>query len=339
MSPRPTVLAALNTALHTMMAEDERVLVMGEDLLDPYGGAFKVTRGLSEAYGDRVLTTPISEPGFVGVATGAAMRGLRPVVEIMFGDFIALAADQLLNHATKYPWMYDGQVAMPLVVRTPMGGRRGYGPTHSQTLDKHLLGIPGLVVVAVSPFVDPGRLLRTAVDDPRPVVFVENKSMYPRRLRLADARGRTGELFSSTTDDPYPTATLAFDSTAPADVTVVAYGGMAELAAEAAERCLIDDEILCEVVVPHALNPLDLAPIRASLSRSGRLVVCEESTRTAGFGAEVLARIASEAFGSLRAPPVRVAALDTPIANSPTLEAAILPQLDDVVRAIQGLAC
>ncbi|MFH1634007.1 MAG: hypothetical protein ABIG63_08335, partial [Chloroflexota bacterium] len=143
-----TVLESLNTALHFALASDERVIILGEDILDPYGGAFKVTRGLSTAFPDRVLTTPISEAGIVGVAAGMAMRGLRPVVEIMFDDFITLIADQVVNHIAKFRWMYNDQVRVPLVIRTPMGGWRGYGPTHSQTLEKLFLGVPGLRVLA-----------------------------------------------------------------------------------------------------------------------------------------------------------------------------------------------
>ncbi len=151
-----TVLYSLNRALHRAFAEDERVYLIGEDLLDPYGGAFKVARGLSTAYPGRVLTTPVSEAGILGVGTGMALRGLRPVVEVMFGDFVTLIADQLVNHAAKFRAMYNGQVAVPLVVRTPMGGRRGYGPTHSQSLEKLFLGVPGLRVLAPSRAGRPG---------------------------------------------------------------------------------------------------------------------------------------------------------------------------------------
>ena len=143
-----SVLKSLNSALHQAFADNEKVYLLGEDILDPYGGAFKVTRGLSTNFPDRVLTTPISEAGIVGVAAGMALRGLRPVVEIMFGDFITLIADQLINHIAKFRWMYNDQVSLPMVVRTPMGGRRGYGPTHSQTLEKLFLGVPGLRVIA-----------------------------------------------------------------------------------------------------------------------------------------------------------------------------------------------
>ncbi|MCC6874322.1 MAG: hypothetical protein IT378_08485 [Sandaracinaceae bacterium] len=325
------VLASLNTALHGLMAQDERVVVLGEDLLDPYGGAFKVTKGLSTAFPGRVLTTPISEAGFTGVAVGMAMRGLRPVVEIMFGDFLSLAADQLLNHATKYPWMYERKVSVPLVVRAPMGGRRGYGPTHSQSIEKHFLGMPGLVVVAPSPFYDPGELLRQAVLDERPVLFVENKLMYARALRTADGEGRVGDLAARTTGGAYPTVLLSHDEFGAADLTIVAYGGMAELAVQAAERLLIEDEVVCEVVIPSSLNPMDLAPVKGSLARTGRLLVAEESTPIASWGSELIARVATELFGSLRAAPVKLSARDTPIANTRTLEDAILPGEDDLV--------
>ncbi len=175
----PTILEALNAALQNALASDERVVIMGEDILDPYGGAFKVTRGLSDSFPDRVITTPISEAGIVGVAAGMALRGLLPVVEIMFGDFITLIADQVINHAAKFRWMYNNQVRVPIVIRTPMGGRRGYGPTHSQTMEKFFIGVPGLRVLAPNTFSDPGDLLSKAIfEDNDPVLFIENKLLY-----------------------------------------------------------------------------------------------------------------------------------------------------------------
>jgi pyruvate/2-oxoglutarate/acetoin dehydrogenase E1 component len=181
----PSVLESLNSALHQAFTDHKNVYLLGEDILDPYGGAFKVTRGLSTSFPDRVLTTPISEAGFVGVAAGMALRGMRPVVEIMFGDFITLIADQLINHIAKFRWMYNNQVCLPLVIRTPMGGRRGYGPTHSQTLEKLLLGVPGLQVVAPAALSlldgsgSPGALLyQSILDNNDPLVFIENKLQY-----------------------------------------------------------------------------------------------------------------------------------------------------------------
>ncbi len=331
-----TVLKSLNQSLHDMMDADERVLVLGEDLLDPYGGAFKVTRGLSERFPDRVWTTPISEAGFVGVASGMAMRGLRPVVEIMFGDFLLLAADQLVNHAAKFRWMYGDKVDVPLVVRAPMGGRRGYGPTHSQTLEKHFLGVPGLVVVAVNPLVEPGAMLRAAtLDDVRPLIFVENKLMYARRVRTP-IEGRLGAMRARQQGEPYPTTTLSFADVPASDVTIVAYGGMVEIALEAAETLLIEDEIYCEVCAPTALHPLDIDPIADSVGRTGRLVVCEEASAAAGFGAEVISAVSGRAFDALECAPRRVASRPVPIANAPTMEEAILPQVADILEAVRG---
>src|SRR4030067_3642529 len=176
----PTVLDSLNAALHQAFARDDRILLLGEDILDPYGGAFKVTRGLSSKYPARVFTTPISEAGIIGVGAGLALRGFRPIVEIMFGDFLPLPADQLINHVAKFRWMYNQKVRLPLVVRTPMGGRRGYGPTHSQTLEKIFMGIPGLKLLAPHTLGKPGQLLLSAINssNEEPVLFIENKLLY-----------------------------------------------------------------------------------------------------------------------------------------------------------------
>jgi pyruvate/2-oxoglutarate/acetoin dehydrogenase E1 component len=329
------VLSSLNSALHKMLSEDPRVVVLGEDILDPYGGTFKVTKGLSDRFPGRVLTTPLSEAGFTALAAGMAIRGLRPVVEIMFGDFLMLAADQIVNHIGKYRWMYNDQVRVPLVVRTPMGGRRGYGPTHSQTLEKHFIGAPGWHVVAPSPFHEPGALLyRAALEDDDPVLFIENKSMYSRPVREAPLDGRLGDFHARSTTGRYPTVTLSFDAFCRADVTLVAYGGMAELAAATAEQLLMREEIFCEVVVPSNLSPVNLEPILESLRRTGKLVVCEEGTQTGGWAAELIAALSSRAFELFQAPPLRVAAKDLPIANTSTLETAILPQLEDIDRAV-----
>ena len=329
------VLNSLNAALHKMLSEDPRVVVVGEDLLDPYGGAFKVTKGLSTKFPDRVLTTPLSEAGFTALAAGMAIRGLRPVVEIMFGDFLMLAADQIINHIGKYRWMYNDKVRVPVVIRTPMGGRRGYGPTHSQTLEKHFIGAPGWHVVAPSPFHDPGALLcRAVLKDPViPFSLSKTKPCMPP-VREAPSEGRLGDFHARTTSGRYPTVTLSFDSFSSADVTLVAYGGMAELAEAAAEQLLMREEIFCEVVVPSSLSPLDLEPILESLKRTGKLVVCEEGTQTAGWGAELIAAVSAQAFELLQAPPLRVTAKDLPIANTSTLETAILPQLEDIDQAV-----
>jgi pyruvate/2-oxoglutarate/acetoin dehydrogenase E1 component len=219
----PTTYAkALNAALIAMMREDDRVHFLGEDILDPYGGAFKISKGLSSAYPDRVITTPISEAGFTGLATGMALRGLRPIVEIMFGDFLAIAADQIVNHMAKFVTMYGRTMDVPIVVRTPMGGGRGYGATHSQSLEKLFFGTPNLTIVAPSHAHDPGKLLRNAVALGRPVLFIEHKMLYPENL-LESGGALTIE---NLTGDPFPTALVKNFSRGTADVLIVAYGGM-----------------------------------------------------------------------------------------------------------------
>lgn len=329
-----TVLQALNEAMHSAMEQDERVYFLGEDILDPYGGAFKVAKGLSTRFPDRVLTTPISEAAIVGIATGMALRGLRPVVEIMFGDFLTLASDQIVNHAAKYRWMYNDQVRVPLVIRTPMGGRRGYGPTHSQCLEKHWLGVPGLRVVAPNSLVNPKQLLVKAIlDDDDPVLFIEHKLLYACKLLNSDA---LDDFYVQTAGAFYPTATISFKGVPPSVVTFACYGQMFEFVREAMLQLMMEHEVASDAVLYTQLSPADHAPLLKSLARTGRLVTVEEGGRTAGWGGEIVSS-AVEALGSqkLRAAR-RVGALDLPLPSSRVLEDQILPSVNDIVQA--GLA-
>ncbi len=333
-----TVLDALNAALHRACAEDVRVVILGEDVLDPYGGAFKVTRGLSTAFPDRVRTTPISEAGIVGVATGMALRGLRPVVEIMFGDFITLAADQLINHAAKFRWMYNDQVRVPLVVRTPMGGRRGYGPTHSQTLEKLFLGVPGLRVLAPAALGDPGELLYRAIRETEdPLLFMENKLLYLQPVLDAASLGEftlNSQLLENSPAAPLYTLTIR-GAPAPT-LTIAAYGYMVELARQALLRLAYEEELFAELVVPTQLAPFDLQPIIASASQTGRLLTIEEGTLSLGWGSEVLARC-SEALGGQLKTTQRLAAAEVPVPASGPLEAAALPGVEEIIQAARLL--
>ena len=338
-----TVLDSLNDCLHRAFQDDPTVLLIGEDVLDPYGGAFKVTRGLSTSYPGRVLPAPISEAGIVGVAAGFALRGFRPVVEIMFGDFLTLAADQVINHLSKFRWMYNDQVSLPLVIRTPMGGRRGYGPTHSQTLEKMFIGVPGLRVLAPTALGNPGELLYDAIFYSKdPVLFVENKLLYTTPLHGEDLiqdfisvstaaslaigqRTRAGGL-------PYPTYTLSLRGAPPSILTITAYGFMAELAAQAARRLGFEHEVFVDVVVPCDLSTFYQEAWVASLERTRHLLTVEEGTYTLGWGAEVVAR-ASEVFGGRLRAARRVAGRDLPVPASSSLEAAHLPGVDTIIQA------
>lgn len=335
-----TVLESLNAGLGRAMNADERVYLLGEDILDPYGGAFKVTRGLSTRFPDRVITTPISEAGIVGVGAGMALRGLLPVVEIMFGDFVTLIADQVINHLAKFHWMYNDQVRVPLVIRTPMGGRRGYGPTHSQTLEKLFLGVPGLVTISPNIYSDPGELLsRVILDIQDPVLFVENKLLYLQRLFDPLAEGDftldTLPLTLDTFSDSwgtFPVHRLSVTGAPPASLTIAAYGYMVEIARKAALELAFNHEIFVEILVPVVLAPFYVDPILDSLHRTGRLLVVEEGTLSLGWGAEVVAR-AAERLGSNLVAARRVAARDLPVPASESLERAVLPGVQDIVKS------
>ncbi len=338
-----TVLDSLNAGLLYSLAGDSTVLLMGEDILDPYGGAFKVSRGCSTRFPQQVLTTPISEGGLAGVAAGLALRGFRPVLEIMFGDFMTLLADQLVNHISKFRWMYNDTVEVPLLIRTPMGGRRGYGPTHSQTLEKLYLGVPGLTVVAPNHFYmneedEPGQLLKSLIlESSSPVLFIENKLQYLLPLKtsqdLADFELR--ETFEkSDSAHLFPVRELTVRG-APAPVcTLSAYGYMSELCALAMLTLAYEYEIFCQLVIPTKLSPFDASALFESVLATGKLVIVEEGTKTLGGGAEVAA-LTAEALGSRLKNVSRVAARQTPIPAAPTLEASTLPQVMDIVNAVR----
>ena len=320
---------AVHEGIRLAMEQDPRVLLLGEDIEAPYGGAFKITRELSSQFPGRVVNTPISEAAIVGCATGLALGGLVPVAEIMFGDFLTLAFDQLLQHASKLPLMYAESIPIPMVVRAPMGGRRGYGPTHSQSLEKHFLGIPGLVVVAPNLRVDIRSFYRDLIGGlTSPVLIIENKTQY---TRFADEAGIPGfEVLIS--NEFAPTVRISPIGTR-ADATLVCYGGMLE-EAERAQRVLFDrDEIALEIICPTALHPLNMAPVLESVAESGRLVVVEEGPSFAAFGSEVLAQAveAGLAFAGKRRGYAGI------LPASASLEAELLVDADDIVGLVRDL--
>ena len=316
-----TYVKAINAALFDAMRADPLVIVIGEDVAE--GGPYTATAGLAEEFGaERVLNTPISESAVCGVAVGAAQSGLRPVVEIMFIDFVTLALDQLVNQAAKAHFMSGGQLTVPLVLRTQGGaGQRG-AAQHSQSLESWLTHIPGLKVVMPSSAADAGGLLASAIADPNPVVFVENKALYFRREEVPDDR------------EPIPIG-RANTLRAGSDVTIVALSRMVGEALAAVER-LAGEGIEAEVIDPRTLVPLDLETIVSSVRRTNRLVVAHEAVEHGGFGAEIAAPVQAEAFDDLDAPIERVGAPFTPIPLSPPLEDAWLPGSEDVYAAARA---
>jgi acetoin:2,6-dichlorophenolindophenol oxidoreductase subunit beta len=309
---------AVNGALARAMRADERVIVLGEDVAE--GGPYLATAGLAEEFGtERVLNTPISEGAVCGAAIGAAQAGLRPVVEIMFIDFITLALDQLVNQAAKAHFMSGGQLSVPLVLRTQGGAGGRAGAQHSQSLEAWLTHVPGLKVVMPSSAADAAGLLASAIADPNPVVFVENKSLYFRREMVNGS--------------PEPLALGQAHWLRPGqDVTIVALSRMVGEALAAAQR-LAAEGIEAEVIDPRTLVPLDLEPIAASVRRTGRAVVAHEAVRAGGFGAELAAQLQEAAFDYLEAPIQRVGAPFTPVPLSPSLEDAYRPGSDEIYAA------
>lgn len=314
---------ALRDAMAQEMRRDPNVFLLGEDIAG-YGGAFKVTQGLAEEFGfERVRNTPISENTIVGVGVGAAVCGMRPIVDIMFQDFITLAMDQLVNHAAKFYYMYGNQAPVPLVVRTPAGGGRNYGPTHSQSLEAWLIHVPGLKVVAPAFASDAKGLLQAAIRDDNPVVFVESKLLYGSRGEVPD-----GDYLV-----PLGEAKVVREGS---DVTLVAYSRMTIESLKAAQL-LSQRGIEAEVVDLRTLSPLDMDTVAASVEKTGRAVVVCEDCLTGGVSAELAARVMEECFDFLQAPVKRVAGLDTPLPCADNLERLALPDAGKIVAAVERM--
>ena len=317
-----TYLEAIRQALYDEMARDERVFVMGEDV-GPYGGAFKVTDGLIDKYGDkRVIDTPISEVAIVGSAIGASYMGMRPVCEIQFIDFIAVAFDMLTNFAATS--RYRNGAGAPIVVRGPCGGGVGGGPFHSLNPEAFFLNTPGLKMVEPSTAYDAKGLLKAAIRDDDPVLYFEHKFLY-RRVK------------DEVPDEDYivPIGKAAVRREG-RDLSIITFGAMVHTALDAAKE-LAAAGVDAEVVDLRTLAPLDRDAILASVARTSRVLLLHEATLTGGIGGELAAIISSEAFEYLDAPIMRVASLDSPVPYSPPLEAAFLPSVAKVVAAAKKL--
>jgi pyruvate dehydrogenase E1 component beta subunit len=313
-----TYVKAINDALARAMRDDERVIVLGEDVVQ--GGPYTATAGLAEKFGSaRVLNTPISEGAVCGVAIGAAQAGLRPVVEIMYIDFLTLALDQLVNQAAKAHYMSGGQLAAPLVLRTQGGSGSRAGAQHSQSLEAWLTHVPGLKVVMPSCAADAAGLLESAIADPNPVVFVEHKALYFRRELVQEP------------PEPVPLG-VARLVRAGHDLTIVATSRMVGESIDTAQR-LAAEGIEAEVIDPRTLEPLDIDALGESVRRTGRAVIAHEAVTRGGFGAELCARVQSAAFECLEAPIERVGAPFTPVPVSPPLEDAHRPGADQIYAA------
>ncbi len=317
-----TYLQAISDGLREAMRRDGRVYLIGEDV-GVYGGAFKVTQGFQEEFGPwRVIDAPLAEAAIVGSCTGAAMMGMRPVAEMQFADFVSCAWDQLVTVAAKQ--RYRAGTPVPIVVRCPSGGGFSGGPFHSQNPESSFAHVAGLKVACPATPADAKGLLLSSIEDPNPVLYFEHKHLY-RRIKDDVPDGR----FTV----PFGEARLHQEGD---DVTVVTWGAMVYTAEEAAKE--VADELSVEILDLRTLTPWDAPAVLASVEKTSKVLVLHEDTRTGGFGAEIAATIAEEAFEWLDAPVKRIAAPDTPVPFSPPLEKAFIPQVDDVVAGLRDLA-
>jgi pyruvate dehydrogenase E1 component beta subunit len=317
---------ALNAAMREEMTRDENVLVMGEDVA-VFQGAFKVTEGLLDEFGEkRVRDTPISENTIVGVGVGAAMTGLRPIVELMTVNFGLLALDQIVNHAAAIPYMFGGAVKVPMVVRMPGGGGHQLGPTHSHSFEALFLQIPGLLVACPSTPADGKGLLKTAIRDDNPVIFIEHETLY-------GARGEVSDTPTPAEDDgllPFGKAAIRREGS---DVTIIGVLKMAHEAERAATQLANEHGVEAEVIDPRTLRPLDLETILESVRKTNRAVVVEEGWPHGGVGANLSALITEQAFDYLDAPVQRVTGADVPMPYSKRLEQAAIPHPEHIISA------
>ena len=315
---------ALREALREEMIRDRAVFLLGEDIGRYWGGAFKVTQGLAEEFGDeRVRDTPISESAIIGVAIGAAITGMRPVAEIMFGDLTALAMDQIANQAAKLRYMFGGQAKVPMVIRTPFGAGVNIAAHHSQSLEAWFMHVPGLKVAIPSTPYDAKGLLKTAIRDDNPVMFFEHKLLYPIKGHVPEEQYTI----------PFGLADIKRKGE---DVTIFATVYMVHKALAAAEE-LGKQGIEVEVIDPRTLIPLDKQAILNSVKKTGRIVIVTEDCKTAGVSAEIAAIVAEEALDYLDAPVKRVAEPDTPIPFSPPLEQFVIPDEKSIIKAVRKI--
>jgi pyruvate dehydrogenase E1 component beta subunit len=324
------VVENLNQALHGLLSADPDVFVLGEDISDPYGGAFKVTKGLSTRFPDRVLATPLSEGAIVGAAGGLALTGNKAVVEVMFGDFIALAFDQIVNFASKSVSMYGRRVPLRMVVRCPVGGSRGYGPTHSQSPQKHFVGVPNLALYELSPFHDNAGVLDHMLNRGEPCILFEDKVLYTQRCFT---EGHATDLFRyDFVGGAAPVARVFSQTPDEFDCVIIAPGGVAHRALGAMHSALVEDELDCLLFVPTQLYPFDLDPLLPALARARQIVVVEESVAGGTWGSEVAQAIYPRLWGQLRNPVRLVHSADSVIPTAAHLERRVLIQ-DTTIRA------
>lgn len=320
----------LNNFLHTEMKHNGKIIFIGEDVKAPYGGAFKISNGLSDEYPSRVFSTPISEAAITGIANGLAIAGYRPIVEIMFGDFVTLCMDQIMNHASKFHYMYNSKINCPIILRTPMGGGRGYGPTHSQTLDKLLLTIDNILVIALNTFIHPEIIYKQILDyEIMPTIIIENKTDYMRNIGFQPIDGFVCE---TKTINRYPIVRICPEVSIP-NVTIVSYGGAGNTVTKCIQTLFFDFDIKAEVIILSKIKPVDYSYIIRSVKTTNYLYVVEEGSSAHGLGSEIIASIV-EKIPSEHLSCLRITSKAYPIPANRNLENEILISEAQIVSEI-----
>lgn len=322
----------INSFFDQILEKDKKVLFIGEDVLSPYGGAFKVSKGLSKKYPNNVISTPISEQAITGLCNGLALGGYRPYLEIMFGDFILLALDQIINHASKFHHMYNKKVSCPIVIRTPMGGGRGYGPTHSQTLDKFLVGIDNVSVVALNSFIDPKLIYNNIYQhESHPMIVIENKIDYGKFVGTQ----KLVNYSIQRNKDKYPVVKCSPIVDTPT-LTLVTYGGISS----DLFSCLLDifkqTDLIPELIILSLISPLNIKPVLNSVKKTRRIIVVEEGSDNFGIGAEVISEVMAECASDIILAK-KIGALPVPISSAKATESYVLPNttlVEDIVKII-----
>jgi len=314
------------------MKTDNRMFFFGEDVLSPYGGAFKAAKNLSDLFPERVFSTPISEAAISGIGNGLALAGMRPFVEIMFGDFMTLAFDQIVNHASKFHHMYNGKANCPVIFRTPMGGGRGYGPTHSQTLDKFLIGIDNIKTIALNTLINPEDIYNTILEkENHPVIVIENKTDYGKKIGTDKINNYKYEK----SGEDYPVVKISPEISQPT-ATIVTYGGNSDIILNSIVEIFTELDLKPEIIILSQINPIDYAHIINSVEKTGKLYTIEEGSKTGGIGSEIISSVIEKI--DIKIIARRISALPVPIPAVKSLENKVLPNkimiLDDIKQSL-----
>jgi pyruvate/2-oxoglutarate/acetoin dehydrogenase E1 component len=335
----------IRKGLDVILEKEPYSIVLGEDISDPYGGAFKVTKGLSTKYPDKIIQTPISEAGFTGVAVGLAYKGFNPIVEIMFGDFLTHIVDILINSASKFPWYSNNEITGKILIRTPVGARRGYGPIHSQSLEKLFFGWPGITIIAPNIITDPKSVLAAAYELESPVkIFLENKQDYPAYIMNESELEKKGfynlsELNIKNASNTLQTIIITnVENGVSPDVTICCYGGMLRYALDAAYTLLMEEEIYCHICVPTKIFPLETGTLLSSINKTGKIVFVEEGYSEAGWGAYAFSKIVESGDCQIKVDKTRfVGPRFSPIPANIEHEQNHLPDTNSIIKAAKDI--